>query len=245
MVACQSSSAFHQFASRHPLPLHHDHNINVPIIQNNRCPRRMHIGKMIVTDRQHCFGTTTSRCNALTEIQSLSSISTSVEFLNEVTSFLDEDEIPWRCMSFDELQKQSEQNELLPPTYMQMSQLELQAILEENIHQNDQVQVPEMHKLSLARDAHLLAVGSKGGASSSESTSYSFILNICPTHNLETICESYQRHEPNASISQAVSAYAWLNAKLTNMCINQTTSIVHLHQDVWNRAPFQLEPPRT
>ena len=233
MVACQSSSAFHQFASRHPLPLHHDH-INVPIIQNNRCPRRMHTRKMIVTDRQRCFSTTTSRCNALTEIQSLSSIST-VEFLEEVTSYLDEDDIPWRYLSFDELQKQSEQNDLLPPTYMQMSsQIELQAILEENIHKNDQVQ--EMHKLSLARDAHLLAVGSKGGDSSYESTNYSFILNICPTHNLEAICESYQRHEPNASISQAVSAYARLNANLTNACINQTT-IVHLHQDVWNRAP--------
>ena len=96
----------------------------------------------------------------------------SIEFLEEVTSFLDEDEIPWRWMSFDELQKQSEQNDLLPPTYMQTSQLELQAILEENIHKNDQVQ--EMHKLSLARDAHLLAVGSKVGASSSESTNYSF-----------------------------------------------------------------------
>src|SRR6056300_1093430 len=85
MVACQSSSAFHQFAF-HPSIIH------------DRCSSHMHVRQMIVADRQHCFRTTTSRCNTSTEIQSFSS-SSNVEFLGEVTSFLDEDDIPWRYLS--------------------------------------------------------------------------------------------------------------------------------------------------
>mmetsp|Transcript_28977 Transcript_28977/g.69845 ORF Transcript_28977/g.69845 Transcript_28977/m.69845 type:complete len:578 (-) Transcript_28977:277-2010(-) len=81
---------------------------------------------------------------------------------------------------------------------------------------------------------------------------YSYILHLCPTPNLDAIQKMHQQHDHNSTVSQALSAYAWLNTHLTNAFFNYDlnqlrvssdhdsrpkTTIVHLHQDVWNRSP--------
>ncbi|KAL3795887.1 hypothetical protein HJC23_002158 [Cyclotella cryptica] len=91
----------------------------------------------------------------------------------------------------------------------------------------------------------------------------SFVLHLCPTLHLTEIEHIHQRcrqqNYEEASLSHtsaAVSAYGWLNAYLSNAFLHynpktcgpshqvndsnqkfEPISIVHLHQDVWNRSP--------
>lgn len=73
---------------------------------------------------------------------------------------------------------------------------------------------------------------------------HSFILHICPTLTLDTIHKLHQKQR-TSSVSEAVAAYAWRNSLLTDAfyyynSVNggiEQSSIVHLHQDVWNRSP--------
>jgi hypothetical protein len=76
--------------------------------------------------------------------------------------------------------------------------------------------------------------------------SHAFMLHICPTLTSDTLHKLYNMNEMhNSSLSEAVTAYAWLNSLLTDAFYNynsergdiERSSIVHLHQDVWNRSP--------
>mmetsp|Transcript_20366 Transcript_20366/g.38472 ORF Transcript_20366/g.38472 Transcript_20366/m.38472 type:complete len:583 (-) Transcript_20366:41-1789(-) len=175
-------------------------------------------------------------------------------FVDEVTSFLDTDDISWRHFSHQELRRALELYfEPIPQKLSSSSRVnEMMAMLEDRV---------------------ILAVG-KGARNSSSIDNfshnnktdcdniedsnhiqqpYSFILSLCPTPNLAAIQSIHQNHKPNSSVSEAVASYAWLNAHLTDAFFNHDpnnlhstsgdkatkpmTSIVHLHQDVWNRSP--------
>ena len=100
-------------------------------------------------------------------------------FVDEVTSFLDDDGIPWTATNIEEI---------IP----------------------SDAAIVDIDKSSLACRT-ILGVGGE------ESDGFKFLLHVCPTPSSEA------------------HAGAWLNADLTNALANQTT-IVHLHQDVWNRS---------
>ncbi|KAL9179437.1 hypothetical protein ACHAXT_008727 [Thalassiosira profunda] len=108
--------------------------------------------------------------------------------------------------------------------------------------------------LALLEDRALLAVGAvKNDTDTTNWPPYAFLLHLCPAPNLQSMQMTHQKHQPNASISQTVTAYAWLNAHFTNAFFNYDpnnpqsntknasgrplTSVVHLHQDVWRRSP--------
>lgn len=129
-------------------------------------------------------------------------------FVDEVTSFLDIDDIPYRNISNEEL------NGIL------------------TVQSNEQSKrVNEMMSLL---DNHVILGVDKGrqtATTDSIQPPYSFILNLCPTTILDTIIK--QQHN-STNISKSVAAYAYLNSDLTKALTD--TSIVHLHQDVWNRS---------
>jgi len=132
-------------------------------------------------------------------------------FVDEVTSFLDVDDIPYRNISNEELN----------------------GILQNNNIQSKK-RVNEM--MSLLDNHVILAVGKGRQTATTDSaqSTYSFILNLCPTTSLDTIIK--QQHN-STNISKSVAAAAYLNSDLTKAFANSNTSIVHLHQDVWNRSP--------
>ena len=83
-------------------------------------------------------------------------------------------------------------------------------------------------------------------AEDSANQTHAFMLHICPTLTSDTIHKLYNMNKMhNSSLSEAVTAYAWLNSLFTDAFYNynsdrgdiERSSIVHLHQDVWNRSP--------
>ena len=128
-------------------------------------------------------------------------------FVDEVTSFLDVDDITYRKLSNEEL------NGILNDTSIQSKRVnEMMSLLDNNV---------------------ILGVGKDRQTTTTDSTQspYSFILNLCPTTSLDTIIK--QQHN-STSISKSVAAYAYLNSDFTKALTD--TSIVHLHQDVWSRS---------
>ena len=175
-----------------------------------------------IPTKRRWFGTHITSCNSLP---------LSHHFVDEVTSFLDDDGIYWRQLSRLEIQKVLE---------LYVEQSNLLSIDEDKsvvLSTNDRV----YEIMALLEDHHaILAVGKgipmNNNGTKSNHQPYSFILNLCPTTNLDEIHATHQKYKHNSSVAQAVAAYAWLNAHLTNAFFNKT-SIVHLHQDVWARSP--------
>lgn len=82
-----------------------------------------------------------------------------------------------------------------------------------------------------ADDRTILAVGTETADHVDASTSqpfFSFLLHLCPTPNSNTTTLIKE---------DEVALYAWRNAHLTNAFAANNYTIVHLHEDVWNRAP--------
>lgn len=80
-----------------------------------------------------------------------------------------------------------------------------------------------------ADDRTILAVGTETSDHVEASTSqpFSYLLHLCPTPNCNTTL-----------VNEAeVALYAWRNARLTNAFAAKNHTIVHLHEDVWNRSP--------
>ena len=100
-------------------------------------------------------------------------------FVDEVTSFLDGDGIPWAAI----------------PNVKQI--IPSDAAI-------------DIGKASLVSRTFL-------GVGGEEPEGFKFLLHLCPTPSSEA------------------HAGAWRNAEITNALANQTT-VVHLHQDVWNRS---------
>ena len=145
-------------------------------------------------------------------------------FIDEVTSFLEADAIPYRSTS----------------------QAEIERMLEKYFEpRSNSDKVNEI--MTLLEDHKIFAVGT-GNAKQLNNTDaidlptsqqpYSFLLHLCPTPKLKELQITYQRHQPDASITQAVASHSWMNTHLTNALRNHVSSIpmVHLHQDVWNRS---------
>eukprot|EP00984_Skeletonema_dohrnii_P029338 scaffold19838_cov130-Skeletonema_dohrnii-CCMP3373.AAC.2 len=80
-----------------------------------------------------------------------------------------------------------------------------------------------------ADDRKILAVGTETSDHVDASTSqpFSFLLHLCPTPNSNT----------TAIEGDKVALFAWRNAHLTNVFATNNHTIVHLHEDVWNRSP--------
>ncbi|KAL7543312.1 hypothetical protein ACHAXR_012621 [Thalassiosira sp. AJA248-18] len=171
-------------------------------------------------------------------------------FVQEVVQFLDADGIPWK----------------------QFSQQELRQLLELYFEQSTKDNAPTLpnrvnEMMALLDDRLIIAVGGGEGARNETISSrtpdqssdgsyqqpYSFILNLCPTPNLQEIQTMHQGYQHGLPVSQAVANYAWTNSHLTNAFYNhypnnlysssgtnepkKPMTIVHLHQDVWNRSP--------
>lgn len=80
-----------------------------------------------------------------------------------------------------------------------------------------------------ADDRTILAVGTETSDHVDASTTqpFSFLLHLCPTPNANTTLLN----------EDEVASYAWRNAHLTNAFAAKNLTIVHLHEDVWNRSP--------
>ena len=166
------------------------------------------------------------------------------EFIHQITSFLEEESIPYRPLTNDEMHHIL--NSYLPSSTN--SRDELHSIL---AHRNIYLVGPE-HSFNL------------------QSTNALFILHLCPTLTLDDI-QTMLGNDSTASssldtntISDSVARYAWMNAHLTNALTsyfnksNETNEllgynhsnqeqqqqqqhkappIVHLHQDIYNQNP--------
>lgn len=84
-------------------------------------------------------------------------------------------------------------------------------------------------KLLGADDRTILAVGTESSDHVDASTSqpFAFLIHLCPAPNSSTTLLN----------EEAVALYAWRNAHLTNAFAAKNHTIVHLHEDVWNRSP--------
>lgn len=78
-----------------------------------------------------------------------------------------------------------------------------------------------------ADDRTILAVRARNADTSSTSPFSLFLLHLCPTPTLTT----------NLIEENRVGLYAWRNTRLTNAFASKNQTIVHLHEDVWNRSP--------
>lgn len=101
-------------------------------------------------------------------------------FVDEVTSFLDDDGIPWAAI----------------PNIKEM--------------------IPSDTAIDIGKSS--LVCRTILGVGGEEPEGFKFLLHVCPTPSSEA------------------HAGAWLNAKITNALQTTQTTIVHLHQDVWNRS---------
>lgn len=101
-------------------------------------------------------------------------------FVDEVTSFLDDDGIPWAAI----------------PNIKEM--------------------IPSGTAIDIGKSS--LVCRTILGVGGEEPEGFKFLLHVCPTPSSEA------------------HAGAWLNAKITNALQTTQTTIVHLHQDVWNRS---------
>jgi len=168
-------------------------------------------------------------------------------FIDEVTSFLETDGIPWRTFPSQELRHVFE-------LYFEQSSKvdEMMTLLEDRTI----FAVGGGPKHKTLGDAQTNKTNSNASTMEddpSKQQSYSFILHLCGTPDLGTMQKVHQMHNQNSSVSEAVAAYAWMNAHLTNAFFNYDQNnhesksgdktikpmgtIVHLHQDVWNRSP--------
>lgn len=103
----------------------------------------------------------------------------SQSFVDEVTSFLDEDDIPYRNISNEEL------NGILMQSNKQTKRVnEMMSLLDNNV---------------------ILGVGKGRSTTTTDSaqSTYSFILNLCPTTSLDTIIKQQLN---STSISKSVAA---------------------------------------
>ena len=81
------------------------------------------------------------------------------------------------------------------------------------------------HELKSLRADNRTILAVRATNSNTSSTSpFSFLLHLCPTPLLKTNLET-------------VGLYAWRNTRLTNAFASKNHTIVHLHEDVWNRSP--------
>ena len=87
---------------------------------------------------------------------------------------------------------------------------------------------------SLGADGRkILAVGTETSDHVDASTSqpFSFLLHLCPAPDTNTTLVN----------EDEVALYAWRNAHLTNAFAAMNHTIVHLHEDVWNRSPLIVQ----
>ncbi len=176
-------------------------------------------------------------------------------FVDEVISFLATDGIPIRQLPlleirnvlkqyFNRYPQQSHGLKLSDRVDKMMALLDSSVILE--IGQETEQSSNDIVENSLIESTF----ANKGNGTRTDevatSHTHSFILHICPTLTLNTIHKLYQNHdEHNSSLADAVVAYAWLNSLLTDAFYSfksghgdiKRSSVVHLHQDVWNRSP--------
>jgi hypothetical protein len=157
-------------------------------------------------------------------------------FIQQVTSFLEEETI----------------------SYRQLGQNELHHVLQAYSNQVNTSRIDQMK--TILNNRTLLFVGADTTSNLLDAPNNSFVLHICPTLQLSYIQDMimYSQYQSDCfqSTPETVASYAWLNAMLTNAFLdyssNSTTPntidnsnsssnkqlpIIHLHQDVWNRSP--------
>ena len=165
------------------------------------------------------------------------------EFIQQVTSFLDKEDMPYRKLRHEEichvLQSYASQQQRINST---ATSIRLESMLKERTI----LLVGKGYQHSLQNNNNTCSVQNV------------FLLHICPTMYLSDVQDVYQRHYHPSGIttttSRAIASYAWLNSQLTNAFSqtnptrhhldimqkinrnNHPLTIVHLHQDVWHRS---------
>jgi hypothetical protein len=168
-------------------------------------------------------------------------------FIQQVTSFLERDDIPHRRLASKEVHR------ILNSHAQQLNAIDASSRIDKC-----KIMMSNRTVLLVGRDCKS---GLENGISKLQ---HSYVLHLCPTLHLDQIQDMYQQcHGQHgkeiATIlsSDAVASYAWLNACLSNAFLHynpgaiqtlaehnnesnpifEPVSVVHLHQDVWNRSP--------
>ena len=184
------------------------------------------------------------------------------QFIQNITSFLDHESIPYRPLTRDELHHVLNYNSHASSSLSNMTN-ELEYII--TSHRRIYLVGQNCHEYNLLNDR----LSSKQAL---------FVLHLCPTLTLSNIQESMLHPSSSSSssstssgqktISQSVAMYAWMNAYLTDAFLKYNTNsqssdanhtnnkyiqqkqkqnqqhkhqqklpIVHLHQDIYNHNP--------
>jgi len=193
----------------------------------------------------------------MNNVPSTRSVISASEFIQQVIQFLEGDEIVWRKFTEEEIRHVLESYARHRSDDISIDQVdELEALLQNRTILAVGLRPPgptASSKNDLKSDnnhATLLP-------------SYSFLLHLCPSLTLDEIQAAIypvkqkqnEASHDGSRIANAVASYAWMNAHLTTALLNYqpkdiigfstnenkkpsmtTTTIVHLHQDVWRRS---------